>query len=105
MTTTSNDSWDLTLEEEDRVAEFFDAGQWIVAPGRENEEAIACYYWEDFQKALKFHEENPDTFIYTIIECDEGAYIIQGACYVNRFAYLIGLDDVSTGKEDEVRLW
>lgn len=94
---------DLTPEEEDRLSGFFDSGQWIVAPGREKEEEIACYYWENFSEALKFYEENPDVYIYTILECDEGAYIVNGARYVNRFAYLIGLDNIEI--EKEIRIW
>lgn len=108
MTTTSSsheeDDW-ISLEEEQRLDDFFNAGQWVVAPGREQEDEYNCYFWENYSEALKFYEENPDVFIYTLLEAEGKGYITKGARYVNREAYLIGLNDVDTGEYNEVRAW
>lgn len=99
----SQDNWDLTPEQEDRIDYFFDAADCILSPERDTDEGISCFYWEDFSAALKFYEENPDVHIYTVLEVDGKGYIVNGARYVNRFAYLIAVNNPRI--EDEIRIW
>lgn len=107
MTTmnSSNEDEMMSLEEEAKLENFFDSGQWIVAPGREKEDEYNCYFWENYSEALTFYEENPDVFIYTLLEAEGKGYIVKGARYVNREAYLIGLNDIDLGEDGEVRVW
>lgn len=99
------DEDDLTLAEEAKVDLFFGLNKWLVAPGSDGQDEYSCYYWENFSEALKFYEENPDRFIYTLVEAEDQMYIVKGAHFVNRYAYLIGLNDVDMGPRNEIRLW
>lgn len=93
-------------DEEKQLEEFFEKGQFIVAPGLEKESEYSCYLWEDFEKAKQFYEGNPDVHIYTLVDGESGTgYISKGARWANRIAYLISTRDAGLGEDSEIRFW
>ena len=45
--------------------------------------------YETYGKDLEFINQIPETFIWTILDCDGKLYISNGKAFVNRVAYLI----------------
>jgi hypothetical protein len=104
------EKYPFTEEEEKKKEEFFEKGQFIVAPeylkyaGNEPDN-LSYLLWEDFEEARKFAEENPDIHVYTLLDADGHGVIVKGARWVNRFAYLLSVNDVGLSEDDEVRFW
>lgn len=95
---------EMTQHEEEILEKFFEEGQFIVAPGLENEGEYGCYLWEDYEAANTFVVQNPDVHCYTLIDVDDEGYIIEGFRWVNRFAYLISVNPVEV-PGGEMRFW
>lgn len=95
----------MTREDEDRLDEVFEKGQFILAPDADPRSEPSCYLWEDFKAAQKFAEENSDVHVYTLIEAEGRGYIVPGARWVNRFAYMLAVHDAGIPEDGEVRFW
>jgi hypothetical protein len=93
----------ITRKEEEKLENFFERGEFLVAPEHmENPEEFGCYLWEDFQLAGKFLLQNPDIHAYTLL--DDGT-IVEGAHFVNRFAYLLSATDAGLKENSQLRFW
>lgn len=95
---------EMTIQEETKLEQFFEKGQFIVAPGKYKEEEYGCYLWESIEEASQFIVENPDVHIYTLVETDgDDMYIALGMKQVNRFATLLSVHDAGLKLGEEVR--
>lgn len=45
-------------------------------------------YGNDFQTVLKIYKENP-LKVWTMVDGDDGMYLVNGLCYVNRVYYML----------------
>lgn len=95
----------MSKEDEDRLNEVIRKGQFIVAPDGDPDAEPSCYLWEDFKAAQTFAEENSDVHVYTLIEAEGMGFIVPGARLVNRFAYMLSVDDAGIDEDEEVRFW
>lgn len=104
----------MNPEEEQKLEEFFQNGEFLKPKDKIDEYPFICYLWENYrntneefntmhQRSL-LEETNPDkVYIYTLIEEEGKAYIISGWHFVNRFAYLFSKKNIST--DDTIRFW
>ena len=78
------------------------------------------YYFETYGEEIAFVKEQPNEYIWTLIDADGGLYICQGMRHVNRLAYFVAtvpwkegekseyidmLPDIDELEKDEIREW
>lgn len=90
------DSWEVELEE------WLAKGDWVTTPNSHPGEPDIL--WEDFTAAKALVENTPGLHVYTLVE-DEGMWVVEGARWVNRFAYLIGRVKVPIENEYHAIMW
>ena len=96
----------MNIEEElERCDRWFEGGEFLVAPGLENEGAPHCYFWDDFDAVSKLIKENPSYSIYTLIDAEGGGWIIPGYRFVNRMGYFISKTHVPLEDGEELMYW
>ena len=78
------------------------------------------YYFETYGEEITFVKEQPNEYIWTLIDADGGLYICKGMRHVNRLAYFVAtvpwkegeaseyidmLPDPGEFEADEIREW
>jgi len=76
-----------------KIEEFFERGQFLVAPGKEQESEYACCFWDDAHEVQQFYLENPELHPYTIVEEENKWYITPGLHRVNVIAWMLSVHD------------
>lgn len=94
---------EIALEEK-KAEEFFEKGEWIRNPELNSEDAPSAWLWENFKAAAEFHKQNPHLHVYTLVE-SEGMWLVKGARFVNRFAYLFSAVEPPLDEDGEIMYW